>query len=141
MGSKTVYLLMADIILLVHLLFVVFLVFGLVFIFIGKLFSWPWVRNPWFRWIHLVSMGIVVLQSWLSVICPLTIWEMSLRGKAGDSVYAGSFVSYWLDRLLYYQAPEWVFILIYTLFGSLVVFSWFWIRPRPFRNLKSSTNN
>ncbi len=131
MESKTIYLLMADIILLIHLLFVLFLVFGLILIFIGKLRSWSWIRNPWFRWIHLGSMGVVVLQSWLSVICPLTIWEMALRDKADDTVYAGTFVSYWLEKILYYQAPEWVFIIIYTVFGVLVLSSWFWIRPRP----------
>lgn len=126
----------ADAILLAHLIFVVFVVFGLLLILTGKRLHWSWVRNPWFRLMHLIAIGAVVLQSWLGVICPLTIWEMALRSKAGDGVYAGSFVSYWLQRILYYQAPEWVFGLCYTLFGALVAVSWCWVKPRSFKKSK-----
>lgn len=122
----------ADAILITHALFVVFVVAGLILIFTGKLLSWSWVRNPWFRLVHLISIGIVVLQSWLDIVCPLTTWEMALRSKAGDTVYAGSFVAHWVGTLLYYLAPEWVFIVCYTVFGILVLASWFWVRPRPF---------
>lgn len=132
MENETLYLLAADIMLFAHVLFVLFVVFGLLLIFTGKIFSWAWVRNPWFRIIHLISIGVVVIQSWLGIICPLTTWEMSLRAKAGGAVYAGSFISHWLETLLYYQAPQWVFIFCYTLFGMLVLASWFWVRPRRF---------
>jgi len=70
------------------------------------------------------------LQSWLGAICPLTVWEMNLRDMAGDSVYEGSFIAHWLQTLLYYRAAEWVFVLLYTLFGALVIASWYWVRPR-----------
>ena len=126
------YILLADAILLVHVLFVSFVVVGLVLILIGKVARWHWVTNPWFRMTHLVSIGVVVLQSWLGIICPLTTWEMALRSKAGDGVYTGSFVSHWLEYLLYYEAPAWVFIICYTIFGILVIGSWFWVRPRRF---------
>ena len=137
MESRIVYLLAADVLLFTHVLFVAFVTFGLLFIFAGKLFSWPWVRNPWFRLAHLIAIGVVVLQSWLGVICPLTTWEMALREKAGDAVYAGTFVSHWLETVLYYSAPAWIFILCYTVFGLLVLVSWFWVRPNPFSTLKS----
>jgi len=130
MESKVIYLFAADVILLTHVLFVIFVVIGLLLIFAGKLRSWSWVLNPWFRWVHLISICIVVLQSWLSIICPLTIWEMALRERAGDTIYVGSFISYWLESILYYRAPEWLFVLCYTVFGLLVLVSWFWIRPR-----------
>ena len=130
MDTNQLYLVAADATLFIHVLFVVFVIFGLVMVFAGKLFSWSWVRNRRFRIAHLAAIGIVVLQSWFSVICPLTLWEMNLRGKAGDATYPGSFVAYWLETLLYYRAPEWVFILAYTLFGVLVVVSWYWVRPR-----------
>ena len=115
------YLLAADAVLLLHVLFVVFVVAGLVLILAGRLMSWGWVRNWWFRVIHLVAIGIVVLQSWLGVICPLTKLEMFLRGKAGDATYAGSFVSHWLEAILYYRAPAWVFAASYTAFAVIVV--------------------
>ena len=46
---------------------------------------------------------------------------MKLRSQAGDIVYHGSFIAHWIDKLVFYQAPSWVFILCYTLFGH-----WFW---------------
>ena len=124
------YLVAADAILLAHVFFVAFVIFSLLLIFLGKFLSWAWILNPWFRLAHLFSTAVVVLQSWLGVICPLTAWEMALRSKAGDTVYAGSFISHWLETLLYYQAPAWVFIVCYSAFGLLVIVSWFWVRPR-----------
>ena len=132
MESRLLYALAADAILVTHVLFVAFVVVGLLLVFAGKLRSWTWVRNPWFRLVHLVGVGVVVLQSWLGIICPLTTWEMALRSKGGDLIYAGSFIAYWLDELLYYQAPEWVFVLCYAVFGALVFSSWILVPPRLF---------
>jgi len=128
--SASAYLIAADALLLTHVLFVAFVILGLLFVFAGKLFSWSWVRNWWFRTAHFVAIGIVVLQSWLGLVCPLTTWEMALREKAGGEVYAGTFISYWLEKVLYYDAPAWVFVLCYTVFGLLVCGGWFWVRPR-----------
>ena len=136
MESGMPYLLAADAILFTHALFVAFVILGLLAILAGKLLSWSWVRNPWFRLAHLVAIGVVVLQSWLDAICPLTTWEMALRERAGDAAYSGTFVSYWLEALLYYRAPEWVFTVCYTVFGVLVVASWCWVRPHPFNTLR-----
>ena len=122
----------ADALLFIPLLFVVFIIAGLLLTFAGKLFAWPWVRNPWFRFLHLIGIGVVVIQSWLGVLCPLTHWESALRAIAGEDGYDGSFISHWMATLLYYHAPEWVFIVAYTLFGSLVALAWLWVRPRPF---------
>ena len=125
-------LLAADLLLFTHVLFVAFVVFGLGFILLGKIRCWTWVRNPWFRSIHLTAIGIVVLQSWFGMICPLTTWEMALRERAGDSTYAGTFVSHWLQSILYYEAPAWMFAVCYTIFGLLVAASWVWVRPASF---------
>ena len=136
MKSPIHYQFTADIILVVHLLFVMFVVGGFLLIVAGKWLRYTWVRNPWFRWAHLGVIGVVVLQSWFGMICPLTTWEMALRSKAGDVVYGGSFISHWLQTILYYSAPDWVFALCYTLFGTMVVASWFWVKPRSFRKGK-----
>ena len=132
MESGSYYLLAADLILFSHVLFVAFVVLGLVLILMGKVCAWSWVRNTWFRLIHLAAIGVVVLQSWAGVICPLTTWEMALRERAGDAVYSGSFISHWLGSILYFQAPPWVFSVAYTVFAAAVVASWFWVRPRWF---------
>jgi hypothetical protein len=130
MEAGVFYLIAADLLLLTHVLFVAFVILGLVLIVAGKLAAWAWVRNPWFRLVHLAGIGVVVLQSWLGVICPLTTWEMALREKAGDAVYTGAFIAHWLEEILYYRAPEWVFVVGYTVYGVLIVFCWFWVRPR-----------
>lgn len=133
MESTAIYSLAADAMLVSHVFFVVFLVLGLILIYLGKFLSWHWTLNPWFRITHVLGIGIVVLQSWLGIICPLTTWEMNLRAMAGETVYTGSFITHWLNQLLYYQAPQWVFITAYTVFGTLVLLSWFLVRPRPFK--------
>lgn len=124
------YLVAADAVLAVHVLFVLFVILGLVAILLGRPLQWSFVRNPWFRIAHLVAIAIVVAQAWLGAICPLTILEMELRARAGVATYEGSFIAHWMQTLLYYDAPAWVFALCYTLFGLLVLFSWFWVRPR-----------
>ncbi|MDE0362415.1 MAG: DUF2784 domain-containing protein, partial [Rhodospirillaceae bacterium] len=103
----------------------------------GKAFRWAWVRNPWFRLAHLLAIGVVVVQSWFGAICPLTTLEMTLRARAGDTVYPGSFVAHWLEAILYYRAPAWVFAVCYTLFGAVVAGSWFWVSPRRFRRTRN----
>ncbi len=122
----------ANALLAIHMLFVIFMVGGQILIYLGHFMQWLWVRNPWFRVFHLIGIGVVVLQSWVGVLCPLTIWEMALRERAGTETYSGSFIQHWLQSLLYYSAPEWVFIMCYTLFGSLVLASWFIVRPNSF---------
>ena len=132
--SAALFILAADAVLLLHVLVVIFIVLGLALIFVGNVLTWRWVRNPWFRLLHLLAICVVVLLSWLSFMCPLTTIEMALRGRAGDIAYSGSFISHWLETILYYQAPPWIFVICYTLFGIIVVVSWFLVRPRRFSN-------
>jgi len=131
MTSRELYAVAADSLLVLHGLFVLFVVVGLFLIYLGKWLSWQWVRNRWFRIAHLLGISVVVIQSWFGMICPLTTWEMSLRARAGEVVYTGSFVANWVGELLYFQAPPWIFVVCYTFFGALVFSSWFLVRPRP----------
>ena len=88
---NSLYRLAADIVLYLHISFVIFVVAGLLLIIVGHFAGWQWIRNGWFRLAHLAAIGVVVLQAWLGVLCPLTILEMWLREKAGGAVYPGSF--------------------------------------------------
>lgn len=130
MSREMLLLLLADTILVVHVLFVCFVVFGLFAVYLGYFLKWSWVLNLKFRLLHLLAIGIVVVQSWLGGICPLTIWEMALRKEAGAGTYAGSFIQHWLHQLLYYTAPKWVFMVLYSSFGLLVLASWYLVRPK-----------
>lgn len=131
MHAPAFYLLAADAVLSLHVLFVAFVVLGLLAIFAGAALSWAWVRNPVFRVLHLLAIIVVALQAWLGMVCPLTTVEMALRAKAGDVVYGGTFISHWLQELLYYEAPDWAFQVCYTAFALLVAISWPLVRPRP----------
>lgn len=125
-----VYQVLADTVLAVHVSVVVFVVMGLVLVLAGNRLNWRWVNNIWFRLAHLGAIGVVVAEAWLGVVCPLTTLEMWLRSKAGVVGYRGSFIEHWLQQILYYDAPAWVFVTAYTLFGLLVVVAWWRFPPR-----------
>jgi hypothetical protein len=130
MNGNLLYQLAADGLLILHALIVAFVVFGLLLTVLGALMKWQWTRNSWFRSLHLLAIIIIAVQSWFGIICPLTTWEMGFRAKAGDFVYAGSFIEYWLHRLIFFEADTWVFTLVYTLFGLAVVATWVFYPPR-----------
>ncbi len=117
---------MADLVLVVHFLFVSFVIIGFLLILIGRLFGWPWIYLRVLRVTHLLAIGFVVVQSYFGQLCPLTLWENALRSDAGQAGYEGSFIQYWLQRILYFDAEPWVFGTIYTVFGVLVVAATVW---------------
>jgi polyferredoxin len=119
---------LADVVLSIHFAIVVFVVVGLVLIVVGNWRGWRFVNGWWFRLAHLGAIGIVVAQAWLGIVCPLTTLESWLRVQANESAYEASFIEYWVQRALYYDAPMWVFTLAYTLFGLCVVAAW-WRYP------------
>jgi hypothetical protein len=130
MDTSLGYRLLADLVLTLHVGVVLFVVGGLVAIVVGNLLRrWQWVNARAFRIAHLLAIGIVALQAWLGVVCPLTTWEMKLRAAANADVYAGSFVAHWLQRLLYWDAPPWLFTLAYTLFALAVAAAWWTFPP------------
>lgn len=129
MDAATGYRLLADGVLLVHWAVVVFVVGGLLLIFVGGALDWRWVRRRGWRTLHLGVIVWVVVQAWLGKICPLTTLEMALRSRAGEATYAGGMVAHCLGELLYIDAPQWMFTVAYSLFGLIVVSSWTWVRP------------
>ncbi|MBI2311967.1 MAG: DUF2784 domain-containing protein [Betaproteobacteria bacterium] len=117
----------ADLVLIVHFLFVLFVTGGLAVIWIGAALGHAWVRNLWFRLAHLAAIVLVVVESVVGVACPLTVWEDALR-SAGDG--ERSFVARWVRRILYYDFPEWVFTVIYVLFALAVIVTFVKMPPR-----------
>ena len=128
------YSLLADLVLALHLAVVLFVVGGLVLVVAGNIAGWTWVNTLTFRLLHLAAIGVVAAESWLGITCPLTILENWLRASAGQRGVGPSFVEYWFQRLLFYEAPPWVFVLLYTAFGAAVTWAWFRYPPsRPAR--------
>jgi len=125
--------LLADAVLVVHALFVAFVVLGQLAILAGLALRRPWARDFRLRAAHLAAIGIVVLQAWLGVLCPLTILENALRARAGEAGYGDSFIAWWLHRIIFYEAEPWVFTAAYTVFGAMVLATWILGRPLPRR--------
>jgi hypothetical protein len=121
---------LADAVLLLHLAVVLFVVCGLPAIVVGNRLGWRWVNGLAFRVAHLAAIGVVVAQAWLGRYCALTVLESWLRQEAGQRPYDAGFVEHWVQRLLYHDAPLWVFTLVYTGFGLLVAWAWWRYPPR-----------
>jgi len=120
----------ADLILIMHAIFIVFVMLGFVLVLMGMFRRWGWIRNFWFRLIHLLAIGFVVAESWIGGICPLTEWESRLRVAAGGVGYSESFIQHWLHKIVFYDLPPWVFTVAYTVFGVLVLIAWIRVPPR-----------
>ena len=117
---------MADALLVVHFLIAAFITGGLVLVWIGGALGWTWVRNPWFLYLHLGAIAFVAAEALLGVMCPLTVWEDTLRGN----VPAESFVGRWVQQLLYYRAPEWVFTTAYVGWTLATLLTLWFVPPR-----------
>jgi len=120
----------ADVIGITHAVFVLFVVGGLALILAGWAAAWEWTQNRVFRFAHLAAIGFVVIQQWMRAWCPLTLWENELRRKEGVAGYEVEFIEYWLNALLYYSAPSWVFTTVYTAFGLMVAAAFVYCPPR-----------
>ena len=130
MSDAPPYQLLADLVLALHFSLVVFVVCGLLLILVGNLKAWRWVNALWFRLTHLAAIVVVVAEAWFGVTCPLTALEHWLRVKAQATTYSGSFIEHWVSRALYYEAPAWVFTMLYSLVGLLVAAAWHCFPPR-----------
>src|SRR5712691_955034 len=116
----------ADAVLIVHVLFVLFVVGGFALILAGA-GRWSWIRNRTFRMLHVAAIVFVAVEALLGVTCPLTGWEDMLRATGRKE---RSFIGRWLAWLLYYDLPEWAFAIAYCAFASAVVWAWRAIPPR-----------
>ena len=122
--------LLADALLALHVGIVVFVVCMLPLVLIGGALRWRWARHFGLRLTHLGLMVFIAVQTWVGQLCPLTVWEQDLRRIAGQDSYGESFIEHWLSRLLYWDAPWWVFVAAYTAFALLVALAWWWIPPQ-----------
>jgi Protein of Unknown function (DUF2784) len=124
-------LLLADAVLLLHVCYAGFVIGGLLVVPLGAWLDWRWVRGHRFRAAHLLCTGIVALEALIGVTCPLTWFEHALLVASGAVGYERSFVGELLYRLLYYDAPVWVFTVAYTLLALTVVACYRYLPPLP----------
>ena len=117
---------LADLIVIAHFAFVLFVVGGLAAIWIGATVGWRWVRNRGFRGAHFAAICVVAAEALVGLVCPLTAWEDALRGAHSNT----GFVARWIHRVMFFSFPEWVFTAAYVLFALAVAVTLWLVPPR-----------
>jgi len=103
-------LILAQAILAIHVAVIVFNAAGLVMIPVGAFMGWRLVRIAWLRLLHLALLAIVAGQALAGRACILTIWQSELsRETPSPPLIMG-----WVNRLVYWNLPFWVFTIIYS---------------------------
>jgi hypothetical protein len=100
---------LGDAVLIVHLVIIVFNIAGLIVIPLGGWRGWRIVRIAWLRLLHLGVLAIVAGQAIAGRACILTIWQDRLTGAQT----APPLIMTWVNRMIYYNLPIWVFAIIY----------------------------
>lgn len=118
---------LAEAIFTVHLAIIAFNVAGLIVIPIGAWLGWSIVRVAWLRLLHLGMLLVVTVQALAGRACILTIWQNDLAGLGQP---AQPMIMRWIERLVYWNLPLWVFAVMYSgvflYVLALTVFVPFW---------------
>jgi len=121
------YRIFADSVIVIHFLFILFMLLGFLLTLYAVLFREKFFDRWVFRSLHLLGIFYVASLSILGKYCPLTILENELRSRyAMSSVYSGSFIVHYLEKLVYpdvnplvIQIPT-VFIAIFTIMVFII---------------------
>lgn len=119
---------LANLVLILHFLYVLGVVSPIPLIPIGWARDWPWVRSRRIRALHVGMMGFVLFEILVGMACPLTDLENQFLAAAGRSGYQDEFVSSWVTRIMYWQMPQWFFIALYVTIFTLIIYLW-WRYP------------
>jgi uncharacterized protein DUF2784 len=90
-AASSLYSALAICILLLHALFILWVVFGALLT----------RSRPVLRWLHIASLVWGILTELLAWPCPLTVLENWLEARAGVQPYQGGFLLHYLDKLVY----------------------------------------
>ena len=114
-----IYRILADIVVLIHFLWILFLFFGA---FLGR-------RKKTVRIIHLSGLFFALLIQIFEWYCPLTHLEVWLRSRHDPGlVYTGAFIAHYVERIVYIELPR-LFVFVLTIF--LVGFNaWFYLKKK-----------
>ncbi|BDY05987.1 DUF2784 domain-containing protein [Ferrimonas sp. YFM] len=99
-----IYHLAADAVLLIHLTFILFALFGAL---LG-------LRQRWILWLHLPAAIWAIVVGFMGWICPLTPLENFLRTAAGEQGYSGGFIEHYVLPIIY---PQGLTLDLQMLFG------------------------
>jgi polyferredoxin len=92
---------------------------------LGYYQKWEWVKNKYYRLIHLVLMGIIFIETILGFMCPLTILENFLR----NDIEINNKITQIIHQIMYWDLPTYQFIILYLLSLLYLIFLWFFFKP------------
>jgi len=119
-----VYRFAADVVVVVHLAFIVF-------VLLGGLLA---LRRRWIAWLHLPAAAWGVFVELTGRLCPLTDWENEFLRRAGEAGYSGGFVERYLLPIVYPAGLTetiqlWLAGIIVAI--NVVIYAWLLNRLRP----------
>ncbi len=120
----------ADLLVLIHLAFIIFVIFGGILIF-----KWRWII-----YLHIPAVIWAALIEFKGWICPLTPWENQLRQAGGEAGYTGGFIEHYIIPIIY---PDKLTLETQIIFGIFVivinVIIYSWVFYRFFKMTKAGT--
>jgi hypothetical protein len=117
---------LADSVVLLHFLWILFLIFGA---FLG-------VRNVAIKIFHISGLAFALIIQTFDWYCPLTDLELWLRAKSDLlATYKGSFIIHYVKRVVYFQIPHGLVVLLTLLLTAFNV--WFYLRRKKFSIIRT----
>ena len=117
--------LFSEIVLLFHFCIFLFMVLSFFLIPLGYYHKWEWVKNRYYRLIHIILMGIIFIETILGFMCPLTILEKFLR----NDIEINNKITQIIHQVMYWDLPTYQFIILYLLSLLYLIFLWFFFKP------------
>ena len=117
--------LFSEIVLLFHFCIFLFMILSFFLIPLGYYQEWKWVKNKYYRLIHLVLMGIIFIETILGFMCPLTILENFLR----NDIEINNKITQIIHQIMYWDLPTYQFIILYLLSLLYLIFLWCFFKP------------
>lgn len=114
------YRILADLVVLVHFLWILFLIFGAIW---GR-------RKRHIRLLHISGLVFAFIIEIFDIYCPLTHVEVWLRARHEPaSYYTGAFIVYYMERFIYIELPRNLIAVSTTLLCGLN--AWLYLRQKP----------
>ena len=117
--------LIADFILVIHFLIVIYVTAGILLIPIAYKMDWQIFKNKKLRVLHLLLIFFVTFESIFGLTCPLTSIENYLRNVLNTQ----SFISYLLQKIIFWDLPNIFFLFLYCACLTLTICWWKFFPP------------
>lgn len=130
---------MATLALILHVVWVGFILIMIPCIAIGSRRNWVWISQFEIRFIHLGFATFIFLQTVFKIPCPLTLLENTFRSSQGERGYSeNGCVIDWFTRITGLQPSAALFDAFYVAMFLGVAFLYWAVPPRSFRRQRKS---